>query len=137
MYEDAPWRDRLRRDFAGWLKYRSVVPPRARNDIAAVVHRPERGVACLRRLCRERDQFRASASQLAPSVIEFDVVTDLDAEFAEITVEDRDVAAGSAAVFKIAPLWRNHQMNLAVDARDLALPSEQNRGIRRYVGATM
>lgn len=83
----------------------------------------------------KRDQFRAPTRQFTPAIIEFDVVTNLDAEFPEVAFEDGDLASGNAAIFEIAPIRRNHQLNFAIDARDLALAPKQNCGVRyRPVG---
>src|SRR4029453_15728965 len=75
--------------------------------------------------------------QFVPAVVEFDVVADLDTEFAEIAVEYRNPTPRRASVLESGTSGWNDQVHLAVDTRDFALSPEQYRCIRHAAPALL
>jgi hypothetical protein len=75
------------------------------------------------------DQFRAAARELPPALIELHVVTNLNAELAEIALENRERAARSGAAFHVSAFERNDQVNLPVGPQDFSFAPDEDRGI--------
>src|SRR6266536_337265 len=119
----------LRGNLAGGLEYRSVMPPGARDNVTTIRFRAERGLRSLRRLRGPGDQFRALARQFAPTIPELHVVTDLNSEFAEVAVEDRQRVAGRGAALHSSALERNDEMHFAVGPYCFTVAPDENGGV--------
>src|SRR5438105_14133084 len=106
------------------------MPPGAGDNVTTMLPRAESGLRGLRRLCRPGDQFRPAARQFGPAVVEFDIVTDLNPDLAEVAVEDRQCVAGSGAALHGSTLERDNEMSLAAGPQYFPAAPHKDRCVR-------
>src|SRR5947208_14513251 len=100
------------------------MPPGAGDYVTTMLPGAEGGLRGLRRLCRPGDQFRPAARQFGPAVLEFHIVTDLNSEFAEVAVEDRQRVGGRCPAPRGSTLARDDELTFAGGSHYLALSSD-------------
>ena len=104
------WPD-LGGDSPARLENRCVVPPGTGDNVKLSPHGAEcrsSGLWGLRWPCH---QFTVLPRQFVPTVIEFHVVADLDAESTEITLEDRHFRPQRRTALHGLAIWRNYEVD--------------------------
>src|SRR5205823_13061366 len=100
------------------------MPPGAGDNVTTMLPRAESGLRGLRRLCRPGDQFRPAARQFGPAVVEFDIVTDLNPDLAEVAVEDRQCVSRCGLALPGSTVERRNGVNVAVGSLVVALAAQ-------------